>query len=217
MTATSVTALALLVVSLGSVIPPFSADAQDEKRAEDKSRAALEAWLERFPNIPKTQKDGRTTVAVDHQSVHRVFPGERFYGVHFYVNYPHPRTLPAGLKVHNLIVVQSGGAVERIGDREALKAFFEKNLGRIRDEAQASEAAAACVRIAEEFYQDGLYEFHDPEVKVTRRGEDLVAVGEARVKARGSGKVSVTLTFKASGEVGSVGIEGRVRPDVRRR
>ena len=50
-----------------------------------------------------------------------------------------------------------------------------------------------------------------------RHGEELVATGEARVKTRGTGKVSVILNLKPSGELKSMTIEGRVRPDVRRR
>jgi hypothetical protein len=215
LTELAVVALNLALVTLRA--PQGGADGPGQGGTPDKSRAALDAWLDRFPNLPRTEDEGRKTVAVDDEAVRRVFPGERFYGVYFYVNYPRPKTLPEGLRTHNLILVQPGGAVERVGDREALKALFEKKLSRVRDEVQARETVAACVRVAEEFYQDGLYTFSDPEIKVTRRGDGLVATGEARVKARGSGKVSVTLAFKPSGELEGVEIDSRVRPDVRRR
>jgi hypothetical protein len=210
-------AVVLNLVFFACGTPQKGAHEGDQGGAPDKSRAALDTWLGRFPNLPKTKEEGLTVVAVADEAVRRIFPQERFYGVYFYVDYPRPKTLPAGLRTHNLFLVQAGGAVERIGDREALKAILEKHLPRIREDAQAREAAAACVRVAEEFYQDGLYKFHDPEVKVTRRGDELVAMGEGRVKSRGTGTLSVTLTFKPSGELDRVAIEGRVRPDVRRR
>jgi len=214
---TNLATVVLNVALFACCVPGKGTDGQNKGGTPDKSRAALDAWLERFPNVPKTEGEGRTIVAVDDEAVHRIFPRERFYGVYFYVNYPRPKTLPAGLRTHNLIVVQPDGAVERVGDREALRALCEKKLAGARDEAQAREATAACVRLAEEFYQDGLYTFHAPEVKVMRQGDVLVASGEARVKSRGTGKVSVTLRFKPSGGLDGVTIEGAVRPDVRRR
>jgi hypothetical protein len=214
---TNLAAVVLNLVVFACGMPQKGAGEGDQGGAPDKSRAALDAWLRRFPNVPRTKEEGLTVVAVADEVVRRVFPHDRFYGVYFYVGQPHPKTLPAGLRTRNLIRVQDGGAVERIADREALKAIFEKHLPRSREEAQVREAAAACVRVAEEFFQDGLYQFHEPEAKVTRRGDDLVATGEARVKSRGTGTVSVTLTFKPSGEPGRVDIVGRVRPDVRLR
>jgi hypothetical protein len=210
-------AAALNLALFACVNAPTAADGHDQPDNRDKSRAALDAWLERFPNVPKTKDEGLTVVAVDDEAVRRIFPRERFYGVYFYVGYPRPGKLPAELRTHNLIQVQADGAVERIGERESLSALFEKKIPPARDEAQARAATAACIRVAEEFYQDGLYKFHDSEVKVTRQTSDLVAVGRTAVKSRGTGTVSVTLMFKPSGEVHSVTIEGRVRPDARLR
>jgi hypothetical protein len=214
---TNLAAVALNVALVACSVSPKGSQGQNQGRAPDKSRTVLEAWLDRLPNVPKTEDEGRKIIAVDDEVVRRVFPDVRFYGVYFYVNYPRPKTLPEGLRTHNLFLVRPGGEVERIGDLEALKAFFEKKPPQARDEAHAREAASACVRVAEEFYQDGLYTFDPPEVKISRRGEELVATAEVRVKTRGTGKVSVNLTFKPSGDLNGISIEGRVRPDVRRR
>ena len=214
---TNFAAVALNVALFACSVAPKGSQGQNQGRAPDKSRASLEAWLNRLPNVPKTEDEGRKIVAVDDDVARRVFPDVRFYGVYFYVNYPRPKTLPEGLRTHNLFLVRAGGEVERIGDLEALKACLGKKPLQARDEAHAREAASACVRVVEEFYQDGLYTFDVPEVKISRRGDELVATGEVRVKTRGTGKVSVNLTFKPSGDLNGMTIEGRVRPDVRRR
>jgi hypothetical protein len=198
---------------------PEGTNTQGQTSAPEKRRAALDAWLSRLPNLPKTKEEGRLTIFVGNEAVLRVFPDDQFYGVYFYVDYPRPQALPKELRTHNLFCVHSGGSVERIGDVEALKALFKQKLAHVSDEAKARDAAAACGRIAEEFYQDGLYTFFEPEVHVSRHGNDLISRAEIKVKARGrkDGKISVQLTFKPAGEPGDIEIQSSVRPDIRRR
>ena len=198
---------------------PTGTNAQGQSSAPEKSRAALDAWLSRWPNLPKTREEGRLTVFVGDEAVLRVFPDEHFYGVFFYVDYPHPQALPNALRTHNLFCVHSDGSVLRIGDVEALKALFKQKLAHVSDEAKARDAALACGRIAEEFYQDGLYTFFEPEVHLRRADHDLIARAEIKVKTRGrkDGKISVHLTFNPAGEPGNIEIQSSVRPDTRRR
>ncbi|MCA1685502.1 MAG: hypothetical protein LC745_05860 [Planctomycetia bacterium] len=210
-------AVALLTALFTRCVPSEGAEGPGQGSTREKSRAALDAWLERTPDLPKTETEGRKLLPADDDVVRRVFPGQWFCGVHYYVDYPHPKPIRGAVRAHNLLHVRPDGVVERVGDVDALKALFKKYVPRARDEPQAKDAAAACLRVAEEFFQDGLYTFEAPEVDVTRHGDELVAKGQARVKSRGTGAISITLTFKPSGEVGEVETTGRVRPDVRRR
>ena len=95
---TNLAAVTLNVALLACCDSPKGNQGQDQASTPDKSRASLEAWLDRFPNVPKTEDEGRKIVAVDDDVVRRAFPDVRFYGVYFYVNYPRPKTLPEGLR-----------------------------------------------------------------------------------------------------------------------
>ena len=91
---TNLAAMTLNVALFACGVSAKGNQGQDQVSAPDKSLASLEAWLDRFPNIPKTEDEGRKIMAVDDEVVRRVFPEVRFYGVYFYVNYPRPKTLP---------------------------------------------------------------------------------------------------------------------------
>ena len=99
---------------------------------------------------------------------------------------------------------------------DALKKLIEKKLADVRSEDQARATLLACIRLAQEFYQDGFYTFTVPKdsVSVLVRDSRLVASGKAVVTKGGKGEITVTLM---AGSPPKVAIEGKVRPDVRLR
>jgi hypothetical protein len=91
-----------------------------------------------------------------------------------------------------------------------------QKLAHINDAKEARVSLLACLRLAEEFYQDGHYTFTVPEnsISVAQEDKGWVASGKAVVSKGGSGEIKVTLT---AGTPPKVSIEGKVRPDARPR
>lgn len=177
------------------------------------SRAAVDAWLGGIPGA----KAG-TVAPVDAATIRSLLPGEHFYSVRF-MRYPRAQLAPRPLGLENLIRVKPDGSVERIESLAALGSLLTVRLAPIFDEAHARDAVRACLRLAEEFHQDGKYTFEVAEdsVEVARQGDRLVASGKASVTRGGKGEITVALTFDGSGKVVAVEPGGQVRPDVRLR
>jgi len=217
-------ALGFALVALSAVQAGQGDPDPKDGAADDKSRAAVDAWLRRIMT-----SDGATdvqpvpvapkVVPID-EAVRRVFPEDRFYSVRF-LRYPRAVMPPRPLALENLVCVRPDGSVDWIKDLDALKRYLGDKLPPVRDEAPARAAVLAYLRLAEEFYQDGHYTFTVPEdaISVSRQGDQLVASGKAVVTKGGKGEVTVTLPFDTSGKlkVDEVKIVGRVRPDVRLR
>ncbi len=206
--ATVTLALALVSAALGD-----NGSAPGKGPKTNASRAALDAWLDRIPGA----KAG-TVAPVDDAAIGSILPREHFYSVRF-MRYPRAQLAPRPLRLNNLIQVKSDGSVERIEDLAALTRLLADKLPPILDETHAREAVLACLRLVEEFHQDGQYTFGVPEdsVTVARQRDRLVASGRAVVTKGGKGEITTTLTFDASGKVVAVEPGGQVRPDVRLR
>jgi hypothetical protein len=179
----------------------------------DQGRDAVDAWLEglskgKAPPVPPK------IAAVD-AAVRELFPHEHFYTIR-YLRYPRAVRPPGPLKLENLVCVHTNGTVDRLENLEALKKLFEKKLPDLRDEVQTRAALVACLRLAEEFYQDGYYTFTIPDssVSITRHDDHFVASGKTVVTKGGKGEVTVKLT---TGSAGKIEIEGKTRADVRLR
>ena len=181
--------------------------------ADQESRAALDAWLKTLskdkplPSAPKI-------AAVD-GAVAALFPEDRFFTVQF-MRFPRAVTPPVSLQLENLVRVQADGSVDRIENVEALPKLFEKKLADVRDEHQARIVLMTCLRLAEEFYQDGYYTFNIPEASVSavRQDQHWIAAGIAVVTQGGKGEISVMVT---TGSPGKITINGKVWPNVRLR
>jgi hypothetical protein len=189
-------------------------DGTDPPAGADKGRQAVEAWLKDLNNgqplpVPPT------IAAADDDAVRTLFPDGRFYTVRF-MRFPRAVIPPNRLKLENLVRVRPDGSVDRIESLDALKKLCEAKLADVRDEGKARVALLACLRLAEEFYQDGYYTFTVPErsVSVVRRDNHWVASGKAEVTKGGKGEITVTVT---TGTPSTVTIGGKVRPDVRDR
>jgi len=177
------------------------------------SRAALDAWLDGIPGA----KAG-AVAPIDDAAIRSVLPGESFYTLRF-MRYPRAQLTPPSLRLENLIRVTPGGSVERVEDLAALTKLLTAELPPILDEPHARQAVLACLRLAEEFDQDGHYTFSVPDdsVVVARQRDRLVASGRAVVTKGGKGEITAVLTFDAAGKVISIEPGGHVQPDVRLR
>jgi hypothetical protein len=203
--------LTLLVLAAGWA----GADGDDPKAgaAADKGREAVEAWLKRLTkgeSLPAPPK-----IEAVNGAVSDFFPDDRFFAVRF-MRYPRAVKPPPPLRLENLVRVRPDGSVDRVESPNALTKLFEAKLANVADEAGARAALRAALRLAEEFYQDGLYTFAVPEqsVSVAHQDDHLVASGRAVVTGGGKGEITVTLT---TGARGTVAVAGQVRPDVRNR
>jgi hypothetical protein len=209
----NITALTVALALLGMVQAGQDPPGQDPKPDDDKSRKVVEAWVteiakgESVPVLPK--------IAAVGDAVRKLFPDDRFYTVR-YMRYPRAVIPPAPLKLDNVVFVRPNGTVERIESLEALQKLIEKKLADVCDAGQARVALLACLRLAQEFYQDGYYTFTIPEdsLSVVARDGGWVASGKDVVSKGGRGEIKVTLT---TGTTPTVVIDGKVRPDVRPR
>jgi len=213
LTKITVATVGLALAALSVVLAGQDGTDQKGGAAADKSRDAVEAWLkaltkgEALPAPP-------TIAAVD-GSVLSFFPDDRFYAVRF-MRYPRAVTPPAPLRLENLVRVRPDGSVDRIESLDALKKLFEPKLTNVRDDGKVRAALLACLRLAEEFYQDGHYTFtvSEQSVSVVHRDDHLVASAKAVVTNGGKGEITVMLT---TGAPSTITIDGKVRPDVRNR
>jgi hypothetical protein len=199
-----------LCISVLSVVANTSTPAAEP----DKSRAAVDAWY------AEITKDTRPVVApkialVDDPAVHAAFPDDRFFTIQF-PRYPLAIKPPAPLKLENLIRVHKDSSVQRIADTDALKKLVEPLFSDKAGRDQIRTALHAFLRLAEEFYQDGYYEFTitDESISAVQQNDHYIATGKATVTRGGKGTVTVTVT---TGAAPKIDIGGQVRPDVRRR
>jgi hypothetical protein len=208
--ATTFTSLVMVM----SAMQPGNGEAapMDDSEAA-KGRAAVQAWLKDLAN-GKPLPDPPKIAAVD-ETLSNVFPDDRFYTVRF-IRYPRAVKPPTPLKLENLVSVSQDGSVQRIESLDALKKLFEKKAAEVQTEDQARAVLRACLRLAEEFYQDGYYVFDTPEqsISVVHSDANWTVSGKAAVTQGGKGEIKVSMT---TGAPGNVAIEGKVRPDSRNR
>jgi len=158
-------------------------------------------------------------ISVSDVAVARAFPALEFYVVRFR-QYPTAEIPPAPLTANNLFVVKPDGAVERLRDARALERFFRETLAPTKAEPDAEEAAAAWLRLTEEFHQDGFFEFAVPRgaIRVASTGTGgLQVTGRADVTPRGgnTGAIVATLTFDRAGRLASASETATVHKGVR--
>jgi len=185
-----------------------------EGTESDRSRAVLDAWLARIPGA-----DTGKVLPVDDAVVQRVFPSRRFYVVRF-MRYPRAEVPPPPLDLENLISVGPDRIIQNLENLYALKHFLRSELPPERDKTGARDAIGVCLRLAQEYFQDGFYTFVTPDdsVSVVSEAGRLVLAGKSVVVSGGSGQVNCKLMFRLpSGSVESVSLNGKVRADVRNR
>jgi hypothetical protein len=165
----------------------------------------------------KGAENGQVAQIAD-EAVAGVFPGRFFYTLRFR-RYPIARRLPEPLGSNNLFVVKPDGSVEYLRDRQTLENFFRAALPPVKTDTAAKDAARAWLGLAQEFYQDGFFQFSiaADSVKVTPSGSGLEVAAKAVVNQRGgdTGEIVAALTFDRTGKLLKVSQSGQVRAGVR--
>ena len=158
-------------------------------------------------------------IQITEEPVARVFPGRLFYTLRFR-RYPVARQPPEPLGSNNLFVVKPDGSVEYLRDADTLEGLFRAALAPARTDAAAKDAVKGWLRLTQEFFQDGFFQFSVPEdsVKVTSTGNGgLQVTGKVVVNQRGgdSGEIVATLSFDRVGKLAQVSQAGQVRAGIR--
>jgi hypothetical protein len=158
-------------------------------------------------------------IPITDEVVTRVFPAHSFYVLRF-PQYPVALAPPDPLAVNNLFVVKPDSSVEHFRDVATLGSFFRTTLGPIRAASAARDAAVAWLRLAEEFHQDGFFQFsvRDDTIRVTSpRTGGLEVTVKAVVEPQGgnTGDIVASLTFDAVGKLLTASEVANVKQGIR--
>src|SRR5262249_47181002 len=141
-----------LGLALLAVAPALAADKPTEEQIK-KGLDQVNAYLQKF-NAPAPQVRPATD-----DPVLKTLPGYLCYAVIFR-QYPLAVVVPEGLKPSDVFIVTPDGKLEVLIDGKALEKFFKATLKPIKEEAALKDAAYAWLRLSQEFYQDGFYQFN---------------------------------------------------------
>ena len=158
-------------------------------------------------------------IPVTDEAAARAFPAHSFYVLRFR-QYPVVQVPPAPLTASNLFAVKPDGSVEHLRDTAALESFFRATLAPIRAEGEARDATTAWLRLAQEFHQDGFFQFSVPHnsVRVASTGNgELEVTGTAVVNPKGgnTGEIVAALTFDHAGKLVKVSETAKVAKGIR--
>ncbi len=158
-------------------------------------------------------------IPIAEKALERAFPGDLFYVLRFR-QYPVAMAPPDSLRSNNLFVERPGGSVTYIPDVGALEKFFRTSLSLVKTEADAKGAAKSWLRLVQEFYQDGFFQFSvsDDSLGVAKvAGGALKVTGKAVVDQHGgnSGEIAASLTFDRTGKLAKASETARVNAGVR--
>ncbi len=110
-------------------------------------------------------------------------------------------------------------AVEDLTNTEALKGWFGKHLGAVKDEATAKTVMRAWMACLPSLVADSMYQFVLAEdtlvVEKTEKGLKVSGRLDVTPGAGNRGTVSATLTFDAEGKLGPVSQEVNLKPGIR--
>lgn len=189
--------------------------AEERPDAERRGREALARKLTEFKGADRGQ-----VIPIQDESLARSFPQDLFYVLRFR-QYPVALAVPEPLKANNLLLVKPDDSVDHITGVEGLEIFFRTTLAPVKTEVQATDAVKAWLRLAQEFYHDGFFQFSIPDeairvVSTTKGG--LEVIGKAVVKERGldKGDIVASLVFDQSGSLAkaseTVSLKRGIRP-----
>src|SRR5712691_4712333 len=152
----------------------------------------------------KGAEQGQISGVTD-DSVTRQFPGYSFYVLRFR-HYPVAHALASPLRANNLFVLKPDHSVELIADAGGLEQFFRLALTPVTTEPQARDAARAWLRLAQEFHQDGFFQFSIPGDSVevaSAPGGGLQVKARASVNPPGgnAGEITASLVFDQNGRL----------------
>jgi hypothetical protein len=159
---------------------------------------------------------GAVIAAIEDAAVGKALLDYVFVSVMFR-QFPVGRVPPEGLKASNVFAVDRDGKVTVLTDAKELEKFFRANLAPAKEDDQLKEDARAWIRLAQQFRQDGFFQFSlmDEATKVSP-AEGGKSVSATVVAMRGgSGTLAATLTFDEAGKLTKVAEENKLRPGPR--
>jgi hypothetical protein len=197
--ATALALFALLSIALAQQVP----DALTKKLAE-------------FPGAERGE-----ILPVTGDALARAFPGHQFYVLRFR-QYPVTIGPPEPLQANNLFVVMPDGSVGHLRDLKALEGFSRASLAPVRTEEEAKEATKGYLRLAEEFHQDGFFQFSVPDdsLRASRTaGGGFQVTGKAVVSPQGGnlGEIAASLTFDPAGKLVRASETANIKSGIRPR
>ncbi len=216
------------LLRMGKDALPQVQEAADAKGLNDETRqrfavllATLKSDSKRRSSMDKYVKekgyDRAELMPVSDEAVQKEFPGVMFYALRFR-QFPIAYEVPAGMKPGNLYAVEADGTVVHLADADALTKFFQKHAAAVKDVAAAKGAARAFVRLAEEWRQDGFFQFTVPDQTVSAEAADKGFRATAKAVASGGGnrgEITATLSFDGDGKLASAKDEGEMHEGVR--
>lgn len=182
--------------------------------AARETRKAVDAYFE--GKHPGTTGD---VLPVIDESLHQTFPDYTFHVVRFAAGAGAPPT-PGGMRPSNVFAVRhKDGAVTHLADAAGTKAFFAANLPPVTNKEVAALAARSWLRVSEEWRQDGTYQFHVPDDRITvQGGRTGMKVTGTTIAARGGADVAeivVTMVFDKTGKLTTATDKGEQKQGAR--
>lgn len=168
--------------------------------AADQPADLLARKLAELPGADRGQ-----IIAVTDRAVSAAFPDYHFYVLRFR-QYPVAMVPPEPLGANNLFVVKPDSAVEQIRDAPALENFFRAALTPVTTADHAKEAATAWLRLAEEFHQDGFFQFSIPDDSLhvtsdSAGGLRIMGKAIASGQSGNGGEITASLVFDQAGRL----------------
>jgi hypothetical protein len=186
----------------------------EQKTGADEMKQAEAAVKDEFPVL---RKQGMPSLArITDEALTQTFPNQHFFGVTFR-QYPVARAAPKPLKSKNIFALRKNGKTRHLTDTAGLEEYFRETLPPVSDEKSATDAAAAWLRLSEEFKQDGYFKFSIPRdsLKAEKADTGWRASGKAVVTQGGKGDISVSLTFTPAGKLARAEEANSVKAGVR--
>lgn len=216
------------LLKLGKDALPQVQEAADAKGINDETRqryavllTTLKSDAKRRSSMEKYVKekgyDRAELLPVSDEAVQKEFAEVMFYALRFR-QFPIAYEVPAGMKPANLYAVEADGTVVHLAGSDDLAKFFQKHAAAVKDTDAAKATARAFVRLAEEWRQDGFFQFTVPDQTVTAEAVDKGFRATAKAVASGGGnrgEVTATLSFDGDGKLASAKDEGEMHEGVR--
>ncbi len=195
----------LIAVAAWILLSP-RAGAEEAAKAEQ----AVKGYLE------QVNGSSATVNLIRDDAVGKVFPKRHFFAVLFR-RFPVARVPPPGLKASSVFVVTPGEKPRPLPDVKALEEFARATLGPVKDDESAKDAARAWIRLAQEFHQDGFYQFAlmDDSTKVLPSKSGKTVTARVVVMKGGNGIITAKLEFDAAGKLAMVTEESKLTPGPR--
>jgi hypothetical protein len=216
------------LLRMGKDALPQVQEASDAKGLKDDTRerfavllSTLKTDSKRRPAMEKYVKakgyERADLMPISDEALQKEFPEVMFYALRFR-QFPVAHEVPPGMKPSNLYAVEKDGTVVHLANSDELTAFFQKHAPAVKEMDAAKRVARAYVRLAEEWRQDGFFQFTIPDQTVTAQAADKVIKASAKAVASGGGnrgEITATLSFDGDGKLASAKDEGEMHEGVR--